>query len=318
MVKRIFHWQTDTLACHLYRTVYPLTHLDPNKWSYNWGHPEADIHDYDVVVGQRLAGSNPTWRDICYNSNVLAVYDLDDWLLGIDPENTVPYSIYHPIEKETEENIRLADAVTVATPKLAEMIRPINPNVFVLENCLHPNSLHHGIVHNDHFTVGWGGSPFHGQDWREMPAILKQFYSKYGDTKFHMIGADYTHGAVPVYRSGFQDMDSYLINLNFSVGLAPLSRNTFNDMKSWCKALEYAARGIPVIASDVGQYRDWVERSKSGDLVANPTEWLEALEYYRTQPTQLASHAEKTYEYAKNWTIDKHVHKWEHVYSGAW
>lgn len=316
-MKRIFAIQTDTLACHLYRTVYPFTHLDPEKWTYAWGHPDRDIMDYDVVVAQRVAGDSPLWRDICYDPNILAVYDMDDWLLGIDPGNTVPYSIYHPIERETEENIRMADAVTVSTPKMAEAVVSINPNVFVLENCLHPDSLKYGIVHNDRFTVGWGGSPFHHQDWGFMPAVLKEFHRLYPDTRFHMMGADYTFGAVPVYTTGFQDMDSYLLSLDFSVGLAPLARNTFNDMKSWCKAMEYAARGIPILAEDWGQYTSWVEGGLGGDL-CDREDWLPALIWYRENPRELETASRCAREYAQKWTIDKHISRWEHVYSGGW
>lgn len=322
-MKRIFAWQTDTLACHLYRTVYPFTHLNPEEWSYEWGHPGPAIHDYDVVVGQRIAGDSQLWRDLCKDPNVMAVYDLDDWLLGIDPNNSVPYSIYHPIEKETEENVRLADAVTVSTPKMAKAIRPINSNVYVLENCLHPDNLASqaklDILRADvqqRFVVGWGGSTFHRQDWK-IHTALREFYGRYPNTSFHMMGANYLDGVVPSRNTGFHGMDDYLKLLDFSVGLAPLSSNTFNDMKSWCKALEYASQGIPVVASKVGQYPDWVERSEGGLIVEEYHEWLTHLLMLRENPDVLLEMSRKAYAMASAWTIDKHVDRWDYVYSGG-
>jgi glycosyltransferase involved in cell wall biosynthesis len=316
---RVFGWQTDGSSCHLYRTVYPFTHL-PDHFTYEWGAPGPDIFEYDVVVGQRLANQSDLWEKLCDAVDVIAVYDLDDWLPGIDPENTVPYNIYHPIEHEIRRNIQLADVVTVATPKLAQIVADeLNPNVVVLENCMHPLFLNIGRSTPAVPTVGWAGSIFHQQDWTTLPHMLQQFHLRHPGVQFNMMGGNFTQGLIPVSRfGGYTEFGQYLHQLDFSVGLAPLMHSQFNDMKSWCKALEYATRGIPIIASKWGQYPEWVTHGVNGYLVENDDEWVGALTSLLFTPNLLEQMSNAAHESAQAWTIDKHVHKWVDVYEGRW
>lgn len=316
-MKRVFGWQTDTLACHLYRTVYPLTHLNASRWEYGWGAPGADIHDWDVVVGQRLTGVNDVWMDLCADPGVLAVYDLDDDLLNVDPENEVPYSIYAPVAADTARLIGAADVVTAATPRLAEKLRKLNPNVVVLPNCLHPDSLTARPLVDQRtplVTVGWGGSWFHGHDWAGMRDQLAAYHARFPRSRFHMMGTDYTGLAHQV--SGFTNMGDYLANLDFNIGIAPLKVCVFNESKSWCKLLEYASRGIPAVATGEGQYPEWVGFDDTGMVVRTMAEWVEALMVLSENPALREQMAFNAYKKACQFNIAIHAQRWEQIYEG--
>lgn len=317
-MKRIFAWQTDTSTCHLYRTVFPFEELRKKGWEVSWGAPPPDIKNYDVIVGQRITGHNELWRDLAHDYSGLLVLDLDDDLVDVDPNNTVPYSIYQPQKLFTVANIEMADVVTVSTPKLAEKIRRIrgDGNVVVLPNCAHPDWIQPNVPNG--LTFGWAGSPFHAQDFTEpVQLALQQLSREYSNT-FHWMGGRYWFAGNDRYTQ-LQPMQYALEQMDFWVGLAPLVRNEFNESKSWCKALEYACRGIPIIASDVGQYREWIESGGGGLLVENESvdSWLDAFD--QIVDTEARSYlADKALKRAEAQTIDKHAHLWEQVYNGAW
>lgn len=317
MVKRVFAWQTDTAGCFYYRLYLPLTQLaTSDEWEATWGSPPHDIFDYDVVIGQRIAGENEGWQNLCRDSNVFAVYDLDDDLLNIDPANSVPYSIYAPIRDATQRNIEAADLVTVSTPKLAEYIQTINKNVVVLPNCVAPDLPYRPLQYAfGALTVGWAGSMFHHQDWHGMPERLAEFDQRMPYVNFHMIGADYTGGAVSARVSPWSPMESYYSSLDFHVGIAPIMRSPFNERKSWIKLLEYASFGIPAVATNAGQYPEWIEHGWNGYLVDEDREWVDFLLALSDDKTRelMSMNARKK---AREYTINKQIHRWAAAYSG--
>jgi glycosyltransferase involved in cell wall biosynthesis len=319
-MKRIFAWQTDTSTCHLYRTQFPFEELaKTGEWEVSWGAPPQDIKSYDVVVGQRITGYNTLWRDLAHDFKGLLVLDLDDDLVDVDPHNTVPYSIYQPQRLDTIANIQMADVVTVSTPKLAKKVKRFRGDdaAVVLPNCAHPDWIKPNPPYG--LTIGYMGSPFHAQDWTPpVKEALDAFATTYPHARFHMMGGHY-YSRVGVMLHGMMPMEYVLHNMEFWVGLAPLVRNEFNESKSWCKAMEYACRGIPIIASDVGQYREWIESGGGGFLVENESvdSWLDALDQMADLETR-ALMAQKAIWRAKDQTIDKHAHLWAKVYNGAW
>jgi glycosyltransferase involved in cell wall biosynthesis len=314
-MKRVFAWQTDTSTCHLYRTQFPFMELAKLGWYVEWGAPPPNIRDFDVIVGQRLAGHNDLWLELAEDFKGLLVYDLDDDLVDVDPENTVPYSIYQPAREGTMRNIMAADVVTVSTPHLAEKISKINPEVVVLPNCIHESWLNQAIPNGP--TVGWAGSPFHGQDFQmHFIGAMFRLRERHPEVRFHTMGGHYL-GNLTHKRTGYQPMEHALRDMDFWVGLAPLKRCEFNESKSWCKALEYACRGIPIVASDVGQYPQWLGESGGGLLVREGDRWDEVIEY-TLDPDWRAKAASAAYAKAAQWTIDKKVHLWEAVYNREW
>lgn len=300
----------------MYRLYWPLTHLDKRKFEVKWGAPGPDIFDYDIVIGQRIAGENDLWRELCRNPNIFTVYDLDDDLLNVDPENSVPYSIYHPIWEETEHNLFLADAVTVSTSNLAEVFGA-GDNMYVLPNCL-PHSYfdpHDPMVWPP--VLGWGGSMFHRQDWPGVKEHLWHVMNTVPNLSFHTIGADYIDGAFPHRSTPWSTVDQYLRSLDFTLGIAPLVPTKFNQSKSHVKLLEYASRGIPAVATNWGQYPEFIKDGYTGWLIKEPYEWGTELVRILDDPDELQEVATAAYQYALNFTTERNIHLWEAVYARA-
>lgn len=317
MVKRVFAWQTDGSACWWYRIKLPLEELAKHGWDVSWGSPAGlDLHSYDVVIGQRIAGPSPEWLALCADPNVLTVYDMDDDLLNLDPENTVPYNIYAPIRDDTEANVRAADVVTVCTPYVFDIMKKINDNVHLLPICIRAEDIDIPLkTHADALTVGWAGSPFHHQDWLEIPQILADFARVMPHASFHMMGADYTQGLLShkLRVSGFTTVPNYYNSLDFDIGIAPLLKSPSNRGKSHTKPLEYAMRGTPVVATAWGQYTDWIMHGVNGFLVHNNSEWIDYL-LALTDIELRAAMSTHARESAKKYTIDKHINLWMKAY----
>src|SRR5262245_16935311 len=214
-MKRIFAWQTDSAGCYMYRIYWPLTHLDKTKFEVNWGAPGPDIFDYDVVIGQRIAGQSALWQQLCADPNIFTVYDIDDNLLAVDQNNTVPYSIYDHQREGTAANIKAADIVTVASSSFAEWLTGsnlINSEVAVLPNCLLRSWMQYRPPPNPPI-LGWAGSMFHGQDFTEeataVVAGIRLVKQVLPSLQLHMIGANYLPTSLPTRTTGWSTMDAY-------------------------------------------------------------------------------------------------------------
>jgi hypothetical protein len=328
VTRRIFAIATDTAGCYLYRLYWPLTNLNPDEFQLHWGGPAVDRQAGDVVIGQRLAGDNAAWTHLCGDPTILAVYEIDDDIVDVDPDNTVPYQIFQPHRDGTIRNIAAADVVTCSTPNLAEKIAARwNPNVVVLPNCLPRAWLDRPEQRRGDglLTVGWAGSMFHHQDWIGGTGVrLNQAQAYNPRIRFAAIGADYLSPHVSVEKfTGWNSMDAYLAALDFDIGLAPLVRTEFNQSKSWAKLLEYGARGIPAVATAWGQYPQWFDLLPGDPPGVLVDDWVGGFEEPPAVPTALgvlcddatrATMGAAAKARARMFTIEANAQRWAEVY----
>jgi len=279
-----------------------------------------------VLVGQRISneGTSKRWRDAA--GDVRRVFELDDDLLNVDLGSAAARLFYNDgtVRRRFLENVRSADAVTVSTPYLAEVVRTeyeVEAPVHVLPNCLDPAVFDLApVVQAGPMTVGWAGSDTHRGDFEYVRGPLRRFFGRHPGIGATFMGVDYRHvvGApwarlvpwVPIWS----DPLAYMRRLDWQVGLAPLAPTQFNRCKSPLKALEYAARGIVVIASDVEPYRLFVRHGETGFLVSRDHEWMAYLNLLATAPELRALMGAAAREQARAFTIDKHIDKWERAY----
>lgn len=322
MKRRIFAIATDSAGCYLYRLHWPLTHLDPDEFDVVIGGPPVELIERepgDVVVGQRIAGDNPTWLAMCADPRILAVYEIDDDIIDVDPANQVPYSIFQPQREGTIRNIAAADVVTCSTPILAAKVAQWNPRTRVLPNCL-PEEWYGPVrepSRDGPVVIGWAGSMFHAQDWAEVGPQLARFAASESRAQFVTIGADYLSPFVKVYHSyGWGSMDAYRDALSvLDIGLAPLSFTQFNRSKSHAKVLEYGARGIPAVASRWGEYASFIEGGErpGGYLALTAASFTSVLRRLMDDE-QRAIYSEEARRRAEEFRIVNNVWRWAEVY----
>jgi glycosyltransferase involved in cell wall biosynthesis len=283
-----------------------------------------DAAEWPLIVGQRVDKHDalPDWRRFSARSRL--VYEIDDDVFRIERTNWQAYGIYS--RGDTLDAVahcaETADLVTVTTEPLARVMREYNGNVTVLPNHIPGWVCDHLRPRNERPAVGWGGGASHGADIGLVAGAVRRFLERFPGWDGHLIGTDYRPtikhprvGFTPWINVGERPEDYYRA-IGFDVGLAPLVPSVFNDSKSAIKALEYAALGIPVIASDVEPYRQFVLHGTTGFLVKRDHEWLKYLSELAADDGLREEMGAKAREHARSWAIDDGWKLWEQAYEG--
>lgn len=315
---RIFGFHDDH-ACGYYRVLLPLDALrDLGGHEIDTNHGWADrAENAEVIIGQRISRTEalPVWRRLSLAHRL--VFEIDDDIWAVDPTN---FSAYQAIELEhqhaAEHAIQVAHVVTVSTPTLAEVVRPLNPNVVVLPNCVDGRLLETERPRRDRLTIGWAGGDSHIRDLALIAAQLRRVLRQ-EQVEFHNIGTDYRKvanlpGRYTPWESRVWD---YYEQIDFDIGLAPLVNSVFNASKSHIKALEYMALGVPVIASDSPAYSSLVVHGETGFLVRRDHEWRKYLRLLINDREMREEMGRKGRERARQWTIEGRWPEWEAAYA---
>lgn len=228
---------------------------------------------------RQAPGVHRWWRQLARSCR--RVYELDDDPFELEHTNPA-YCDYNAGNSRDsfEFCIRTADLVTASVEPLAERIRKINPNVAVCKNRIDESLLSLQRPKRDKLVIGWAGGPSHFADMQECGYGLRRVLDWHPDTvEVHFIGTDMRR----IIRRDARftkwaplTADYYRL-IDFDIGIAPLRPGVFTDSKSAIKAMEYGALGIPVVASDVTPYRDYVIDGVTGYLVRKPQEWAQRL-----------------------------------------
>lgn len=82
-----------------------------------------------------------------------------------------------------ESTLRAADLLTVSTEELASILRPYNPHIAVLPNCIDLSlpAFSQRQVGHDGLILGWAGSNSHERDLKLIAPALKQIMQEYGN-----------------------------------------------------------------------------------------------------------------------------------------
>jgi glycosyltransferase involved in cell wall biosynthesis len=319
----------DNSGCGYYRITLPLGELGRR------GHevklvPGSDVTfaaaaPWQLITGQRIDKHDalPLWRRFSARSRL--VYEIDDDVFSVERTNWQAYGTYSraDVQDAVAHSAECADLVTVTTEPLAEVMRAYNGNVVVLPNYIPAYAC--DLPREDRpLAVGWGGGASHAKDIAMVARDVREFLSRHPQWEMRLMGTDY-RPTIKHERTTFtpwvditKDAPGFYQAIDWDIGLAPLDpAGTFNRKKSHIKALEYAARGIPVLASDVEPYRDFVIDGVTGFLIRYDHDWLKRLEELATDDGLRESMGAAAREHARKHTIEGHWQEWAQAYEGV-
>lgn len=315
-MRKVFFWMADYSGCGWYRMTLPALALRDKGWDVRADVMMADEDlDSNVFIGQRVCQDGPTAlvRGM-KTSDMPLIYEVDDDLLDLH-ETNLAHKFYSQdnIQANVKANIIAADHVTVTNAHLAENLSKYNRSISILPNYIDASLLSVKPFRKEtkKLMVGWAGSATHMIDADMASEALRSL-----SVPLKTIGWDLGGylGMKSIHKPWRAQVTTYYKDLNFDIGICPLADTSFNRSKSPIKALEYAAMGIPVVASNVGPYADFVTED-FGILVNNDTKsWTDAIQtliHDETLRHEMSRNAKKV---ASKHTIQAHIHKWEATY----
>jgi len=324
----VFGWLADYSGCGYYRILQPMNELGRlgYKFKCDIAWPTRLEEEYEVLVGQRTSklGVSQKWQHFAQQGKNFMIYETDDDLFNIERHNEKAYFYFtHPETIECmEQNIRVADMVTVTNQYLADQVNKLNSNTKILPNFIEEQLTYlpkHDIIipiddkgtteniSEKYVTIGYTSSPTHQADFNLVKEHLALLQLKHENVIYIFLGEEPYPVPRYVNLGWFQDIGEYYHNVNFDIGIAPLTKSTFNNSKSYLKALEYAAKGIPVVASDEPPYHDFVKHGETGFLAKQPYQFGRYLRDLVNDQAMREEMGAKAREYAREFTIEKNI-----------
>jgi glycosyltransferase involved in cell wall biosynthesis len=186
------------------------------------------------------------------------------------------------------------DAVTVATPLLAELARKRGRQAFVHRNALgremqelaeELRMARQNREVESKIVIGYGsGTATHDVDFEEAATALETVLERFPETELWIAGplalpAPLQRFGERVRRYPLTDWQGWFrLMARMDIALAPLEMgNIFCRAKSEIKFVEAGALGVPVVASKIDPYQDSITNGQDGFLAAGEEEWNEAL-----------------------------------------
>jgi len=194
----------------------------------------VDLAPYDVIVFSRWLGKNQ--YDVLKritDAGKPYVIDVDDyWVL---PKYNPAYWAYRKgIKNCIKDAINYADAVFCTTPKLANQVRAINDNVYIVPNCLDTshNQWKQPKEKNERVKIGWVGGITHEEDLKLIADDINSM-----DVDFYICGytpSDHWNNIVKLIPKanivqGTSVFEYGEVYKHFDFVLAPLVDNNFNN-----------------------------------------------------------------------------------------
>lgn len=288
--------------------------LCPPVGHHDWAPNEDEAREFDMIARQRPTGEKHLrdWKR--WVGKTALVYEVDDNIFQPDSSG-LPNWMDEDRQRTALECVRMSDLVTVSTPPLADVMRIHNYNVTVVPNFIHQDALSIIRPQREKLTLNWAGGLTHLQDLMLIQAPLQNVLETERGLDMHFIGWDCS----PVIKQGrftpWQvDVWDYYKSIDGDIGLIPLVDTLFNQCRSAIKALEYAALGIPVIASDVEPYREFVRHGETGYLVNSADEWRTRLRELIHDDYAREEMGRKAKNVAAEWTIQGNWQRWAKAY----
>lgn len=287
------------------------------EWLPDWDF--ADMKWADIVFTQNLSnfGGNYTARIIgkAKEFGKIVHYDTDDLLTNIYEG----HRLYHVYKEKGLEDITKfiynnSDIISVTQEKFAHRVAPYcNPasTLAIIKNAIDYNlpcwNMEKFPKPKKKFTrFGWVGGIHHEQDLKVFSGVPHHVNQRVGtkNCQWDFFGHpppntpkdDWQNDVWRRYKEialrGFkgprnwnihyaQQADRYgVFYTAMDVALAPLEMNEFNDSKSEIKVAECGRYKIPLVASNVGCYDEWIKDGETGFLIdpdKGASEWVRIL-----------------------------------------
>lgn len=218
--------------------------------------------------------------------------------------------------------LRAADLVTVSTPQLAEVYAQFNDNVQVLPNAFDDSNPLWNISRPVRSTVsiGFAGTDHHLDNLELLRGALEPVLRSTPQARLVEAGGPALLpliDAAPeqLMHLGTQPFATFpLLLAEMDIVVAPLADTLFMRSKSNIRCMTAGLLGIPVVASPVGPYAEYVEHGVNGFLASTRDEWSTAIARLVADAGLRTRMGEANRARAQRFSISNNYHRWANAY----
>lgn len=318
------------------------------QWVPDWTF--EDMKWADIIFTQNLSnfGERYTARIIgkAVEFGKFVHYDTDDLLTNVYEGHRL-HKIYNErkLDEFTKHIYANSHLVTVTQRKFAERVKPYCGNVLaIVKNAIDYNlpcwnHLKRPNHKKNYCRFGWAGGIHHEQDLKYFAGVPGMVNGRVGvqncqwdfyghpppGTKDEDWQVDVWKNYQRLLLRGYKGAKNYKIHYalppdqygvfftNMDIALAPLENNMFNDSKSEIKLAESGRYSVPLVASNVGCYDEWIKNGETGYLIAPDaplTEWVRVLSNLAKQPDLVREMGENLHKITEeNFDLNKVVER---------
>ncbi|MCI4667008.1 MAG: glycosyltransferase [Bacteroidia bacterium] len=293
-----------------YRGKYPMDHLaESGRSTYDFYYPKKNFKSLlkflelcleiiffpkpdSVIVIQKVFSNGfyaNSLKILLALSGRPSLYDLDD----AEYHRVDPVSIHHFIKN--------CDYVQVGSLALQQYCRHLNKQVYINTSPV-INHDSRKDKRNYKLNIGWVGDFGNGKatsrPFSHKTSLYTEFFPCLNEigfpVKLTLLGVKMPQDIpeIQAYFAGKPNIeleipenlewedDGWVYDMlsDFDIGLSPMVDHPFTQAKSAFKAKQYLSCGVPVIASNVGENRNFVLHGINGFLAENGAEFKEYLE----------------------------------------
>ncbi len=219
--------------------------------------------------------------------NTPVLVEIDDLITSVPVYNEAFGAYDHGSDARARviEQLKSADGLIVSTPHLKEAYSQYNQNIWVV-----PNSIDFNLWGRAKrkklpgIRIGWAGGNGHEGDFAIIENAIKNIIKKHKEVTFVFVNGPAKKG-LPDFLKGVERIEhkaifepvlkypSMIAGLDFDIGICPLIDSNFNRGKSNLKWLEGAALSYPVVASNVGHFKETLTHGVDVLLANNEKEF---------------------------------------------
>ena len=342
----VVNYIADRNGCGYFRCIWPFELLATYKnmitmYSYAHLYEPSYLKGTQIIRFQRQATveQKQAWdmyrnlRDQ-YGFKYKLQYEIDDYLMGIEPSNAVAYQYFNQERKDCHMHmLNTSDKITFSTEALKnvyverhgipeEKISVIRNTVPQFMYNLPPRMKPNEFSPQRKPRIFWSGSASHvgkGGDIDFLVEMIKSTVNEYQWVFQGTIPDELKPNVASKQIEFIPWCPTYgLANIQFYVArpdicIAPLKPSLFNTCKSDLKLLEYSALGAPCIttsflSTDIGKspYEDTSEICLDPD----PDIWKAAIDHLVQDPDYYMSCVKKGYTHLNSRWMENAVDAW--------
>lgn len=234
---------------------------------------------------------------LCSMIGVKVTFNIDDLMLPeyVEFQGAVrsnDLNSCHLIKTLSKDSslLLLADKIICSTPKLVEIYSKSHDNVILQRNKL-PLRYFNEKISQERTEVMplkilyLSGTKTHLMDFSIISGVLMRIFQSHGNNFEITFLGDTGSNSTPFKAIGCQVKEIGVVDFDMmmdvisthDVVLVPLENTVFNNSKSNIKFIESAARSVPVIASPISEFSEFIDHGKNGWLCKEPDEWYECI-----------------------------------------